>query len=385
MKRKASPMVEEINIKFSRIEESNSISYTKESTNDYEYFANDSRLPRDAYCYSELHYAAVRGDAVECQRLIEVYPEAITDATYHGYLPVDLAAKNGNFEACVLLVANMTIKDIYAVRPYGHTTLSLIAKKDVVTAHHLKVFKALIDNVPENMHTLVNNTELLHIAILKGHVELCEIALKKNPNSLSDVGVHGYNAFYLAAQAGFKEIIEKLIDNACVKDVKNALLAEKELNNSQNDNTHTYLDHSGTNIILKLVGRKAIEYIAGRKYEAEYRKSFDANFHYHLKWLKLYHAIHNQDSHKDHLINNWQTYLELLNSVKNYYVENFFKIKGVCKTITKDHLFAVLNDGFVKSTITILVEQSFLDPCKVTSSLEDVLPTNCIGEDSDLG
>jgi|GEM_PF-2519441 len=384
MKRKASPPIEVINIKFSPKEEGSLVSHNKESVTSCEYRVSDSRLPRDAYSYTDLHYAAAEGDAHRCQKILKNFPDAVTYDTYHGYLPLDLAAKNGRLEVCEVLKANMTTEKIYAIRPYGYTTLELIAKKDDITDCHWKIFKALIDDVPKNMHSIAINTKLLHIAILKGHPELCEIILEKNPNSLSDVDAHGYNAFHFAAQTGFEKVIKKLVDNACVKDVKNALLTEKELNNSQNNDARKYLDHSSTEITLKVISQKAIEYIAGREYKTEHLKSFEENFYFHLKWLKLYHIMYDKGSHKDPLIDNRQIYQELLSSAKHYYVENFFKIIGICKKIARDHLFAVLNDNFTKNTITMIVEQSLSDSCKDILHSEDVLPTTCIGEDSSL-
>ena len=385
MKRKASPSLGKENIKVSRKDENNSDLCLKESTGAIEYCTNYSKLPRDTYYYTELHYAAVKGDATECQKLIEVCPEAVTDATYHGYLPIDLAAKNGHFEACKVLKANMGLQQVYATRLHGHTILEFLAKKDDIFDCHLKIFERLIDDVPKNIHGLANNTKLLGIAILKGHPRLCEMILKKNSNSLNDKGVHGINAFRLATQAGFEEVIGKLIDNACLKDVENALLAEKKLTNHQNYATHKYLDHANATIISKVVSEMALEYITDKTDEINFIKSCNTNFYHHFKWLKLYQIMYHKDLCKDRLIDCWQTYQDLLRNAKNYYIENFFKLKGICKALAQDHLFAVLNDNFTKNTITMVVEQSFSDSGIFTFSSEEELAVTFIGENCRLG
>lgn len=251
--------------------------------------------------YTRLHFTVETSSANLLRKLLENDPQAINDISFPKAVLLELAALSGDFEICEILMSYMSVEEIYCIRTGRFTTLSLIAAKDCITQEDLKIFRTLIEKIPENMLSIISRTELLHKVALRGHMEMCDIIIQKKPDTIRDVDDYGCAAIHIASYKGHLELVKWFIGKMRAEDVYNFLLTEGELHEQAKLGVQGSNPANNNATILKAVSCMIYNHI--RKHtNIPFPSREDDGFNSHLKLTKLYKRILIEDSFKTYLV-----------------------------------------------------------------------------------
>ena len=365
---------------------------------DYDYDEyRHSDLPMDNRFYTKLHHAAERGDKEWCEEILGNHPKAVTDTTESGHIPLDLAATNGHLEACKILLDHMEVEDIYAERADGYTTFGLILMQQDITESHHKIFKMLMDRVPNSkvpkddivefvitnnnnsQKIVVNFKELLYLAASKGAKSICEMILKNTPGAAREESGQSDSAIRVAAANNFPEIVDLLIANMTLKDIGTALFKEK---------TNVLLPNKATvrsPALLSTMCSLVSDYIVKQSLKDIDLITSETNFKKHFTWLKIYQILSNENLTKTFSCDVSKNHRQFLSSVQKHLCENFFKFIGVCKDIAKEYPFSLLSKDCMGNIIDVTMKTCYpaLDLNPANQQVEAV-EASIAGQDNDL-
>ena len=122
------------------------------------------------------------------------------------YTPLHLAAKNGNFFICKLIIENVQGKNPPNNRMY--TPLHCAAANG-----HYSIFKLIIENITGNKNPIdANGYTPLHIAAAHGYFDLCCLILSYPESMECLIKDSGQTPYHLAAANGHVEIYRLMMD-----------------------------------------------------------------------------------------------------------------------------------------------------------------------------
>ena len=186
-----------------------------------------------------LHIAALEGNLNLCNLLINKYRFDVNVADKHGWTALHFSAKSGNYELVtyfadmgtdIHLETNYRTNCLHIAAINGHLNLCKIlvnkhkfdvnaAVKNGWTALHCSAKSGNYELVTyfadmgTDIHLDTNNgMNCLHIAALKGHLNLCKKLINKHKFDLGMTDNNGWTALHCSAQSGNYELVTYFAD-----------------------------------------------------------------------------------------------------------------------------------------------------------------------------
>ncbi|GMY20760.1 protein accelerated cell death 6 [Fagus crenata] len=161
-----------------------------------------------------LHAAVINRPKIDfVSKLLEKFPNAISEGDACGRIPLHYAAHYGDLEA-VELFLEKTISLAYKKDGEGMSSLHISAK-----VGHVNVMRTLFTKCPYTLELLDNkNRTALHLAVESGNIDAVEIFLKKKASQdmINEQDEEGNTSLHLAAINGRYEILTMLVDESKV-------------------------------------------------------------------------------------------------------------------------------------------------------------------------
>jgi ankyrin repeat protein len=190
----------------------------------------------------------------------------------------------------------------------------------------------------------------LHKAIYRDHKEVCGLLISKmSPEAFDAKNNDDYTALHLAASKGHKEICKVLTKNMYTKKIM------------------VLLNQSSNGLLIQKAVSEIVADFINDKFSSSEINPIDFSS-YQIKLLKLYQVVDRD------LLKSYLNEEKCINGANNYITKHYFTLIGVCKSVNEDSPISIL----VSSDDCMSCMTPYLAP---HSLCPELFPAKLSGED----